>query len=49
MNVPNTWMGLIEEATKQEAINTSESIDSETVEREVEPFMDAIQVEVGMK
>jgi hypothetical protein len=42
-------MGLIEEATKQEAINTTEPIDGETTERGVDPFMDAIQVEVNMK
>ena len=46
MDVPNTWMGLIEEATKQEAITTAEPIDGETTERGVDPFLDMMQLEV---
>ena len=49
MNVPNSWLGLIEEATKQEAINAAVLIDSNTSKRGVDPFMDAIQVEVNMQ
>jgi len=52
MNVPNTWKGLIEEATKQEAVtnapNTADPIGSQITEQGVDPFIDMIQMEVNM-
>jgi hypothetical protein len=43
MDVPNTWLGLIEEATKQEAIENGYK---ETQEQVIEPSKDMIELEV---
>ena len=35
MNIPNTWKGLIDEATKREAIALANALNTKTEEKEV--------------